>query len=82
MTTKINNQFSPARLGGKFGDLLFARQAPVLSAPTHPGILSGVAARFTAWHKRRAAIAELSALSDRELADIGITRDQIPTAVK
>lgn len=39
------------------------------------------------WHRmilarrRRAAINELSRLTDHELADIGIRREQIPTAV-
>jgi uncharacterized protein YjiS (DUF1127 family) len=74
MATKLHNQFSL----GKVGDLLFARQTPLLEAETRPSIAS----RFAAWRQRRAAVAELSALSDRELADIGLTRQEIPTAVK
>jgi uncharacterized protein YjiS (DUF1127 family) len=33
------------------------------------------------WNKRRTAIQELSALSDRQLADIGLLRGDIPSIV-
>lgn len=33
------------------------------------------------WNKRRLAIRELYALSDRQLADIGVIRGEIPTLV-
>lgn len=33
------------------------------------------------WNKRRLAIRELYALSDRQLADIGLLRGEIPTVV-
>lgn len=33
------------------------------------------------WNKRRLAIRELSALSDRQLADIGLLRAEIPGVV-
>ena len=36
---------------------------------------------FATWYQRRKAIAELSALSDTTLADIGIERGQIATIV-
>jgi uncharacterized protein YjiS (DUF1127 family) len=62
----------------KFGDFFFGRQAPVLGAKTHPGLLTSLAKGFDAWRERRAAAAELSRLSDRDLADIGITRQEIP----
>ena len=41
-------------------------------------IKPGLVARFRAWAARRAAIAELASLSDRELADIGIARRDVP----
>jgi uncharacterized protein YjiS (DUF1127 family) len=62
---------------GKFGALLFARQTPMVGAEHHPGIF----AQFNAWRDRRAATRELSSLSDRELADIGLTRQEISSVV-
>jgi uncharacterized protein YjiS (DUF1127 family) len=62
---------------GKIGDLLFVRQTPALNAETHKGIVT----RFSEWRQRRKAELELSRLSDRELADIGLTRQQIPGVV-
>jgi uncharacterized protein YjiS (DUF1127 family) len=74
MTTNIHNRTNL----GKFGDLLFARQTPMVAAERHKGILDS----FADWRARRAAKAELSSLSDRELADIGLTRQEIPHAVR
>lgn len=74
MTTNIHTETTL----GKFGDLLFARQSPMVAAERHKGLLASLAA----WRARRAAKAELSSLSDRELADIGITRQDIPAAVR
>ena len=62
---------------GKFGGMLFARQRPVAGAPTHQGLLD----QFNAWRGRRAAERELSSLSDRDLADIGLSRQDIASAV-
>jgi uncharacterized protein YjiS (DUF1127 family) len=62
---------------GKAGSLLFARQTPMVAAERHPGLL----ASLKAWRDRRAAQAELTNLSDRELADIGVTRQQIPDVI-
>jgi uncharacterized protein YjiS (DUF1127 family) len=69
--------WSPVR----FGNLLFARQAPALNAETHPSIFASLASQFNVWRERRAAVNELGGLSDRELADIGLTRQQIPEVV-
>jgi len=63
---------------GKFGALLFARQTPLVAAERHSSLLS----QFRNWRARRAAAAELSNLSDRELSDIGLTRQEIPVAVR
>jgi len=38
--------------------------------------------RFRAWRATRAAEAELFALSDRDLKDIGVSRYDIPAAVR
>lgn len=38
----------------------------------------GLAARYADWRSRQRAYAELSALDDRDLADIGISRSEIP----
>jgi uncharacterized protein YjiS (DUF1127 family) len=66
---------------GKFSGLLFGRQTPVRDAETHPGMLSNLIGGFNSWRERRAAVNELSGLSDRELADIGLTRAQISEVV-
>ena len=71
---------SPLSLG-KFGELLFVRQTPMLQAETHPSIVSALSGRFNAWRERRAAAAELAGLSDRQLADIGVNRQQISQVV-
>ena len=39
-------------------------------------------AAYAAWRLERAAIAELSAMSDRDLKDIGLYRSEIPVAVR
>jgi uncharacterized protein YjiS (DUF1127 family) len=39
--------------------------------------LKGFTDKFTAWRRYRDAVRELSALSDRDLADIGIRRGDI-----
>jgi uncharacterized protein YjiS (DUF1127 family) len=62
----------------KFGALLFARQTPMVAAERHPSLLS----QLNTWRTRRAAEIELSGLSDRELADIGLTRQEIPAIVR
>ena len=45
------------------------------------GFLSGLGERFTAWRERERAFAELSALDDRTLADLGLRRADIPLVV-
>jgi uncharacterized protein YjiS (DUF1127 family) len=80
---KINhNQVSAELSLGKFGSLFFTRQTPLRGAATHPSIFSNLAAGFKAWREQREAAAELSRLSDRELADIGLTRQQIPAVIR
>ena len=37
---------------------------------------------LSAWHKRRLAIRELNTLSDRQLADIGLMRADIPSTIE
>jgi len=51
------------------------RRAPLVR------VFEELAARLGTWYKRRAAIAELRKLPDHLLADIGLVRAGIPTAV-
>jgi uncharacterized protein YjiS (DUF1127 family) len=74
MSTNMNSRLSLS----KFGDLLFARQTPEVAAERHKDMLES----FKSWRERRAAERELSRLSERELADIGLTRQGIPEAVR
>ncbi len=41
-------------------------------------MFKSITRRFQAWRRYGAAMNELSHLSDRELADIGISRSEIP----
>lgn len=54
------------------------RSAQFRTAPVGLG-LSRFAAAFTAWKDARATRKALSALTDRELEDIGLTRADIAT---
>jgi uncharacterized protein YjiS (DUF1127 family) len=73
MSSTIRNQDNLS----KIGSLAFARQTAYAGAERHTSLLT----KLRGWRARRAAAAELNALSDRSLADIGLTRDDIPTAV-
>lgn len=42
------------------------------------GYFEAMVARFQAWRMYRKTVAELSALSDRELDDIGLIRSEVP----
>jgi uncharacterized protein YjiS (DUF1127 family) len=74
MSANINNQSALS----KFSELFFARQTPSATAERHKGI----AATIQDWMERRRAETELSNLSDRDLADIGLSRADIRTAVR
>jgi uncharacterized protein YjiS (DUF1127 family) len=74
MSSNISTQ-SPL---SKLGALLFARQTPFVAAARH----KSVGEAFKAWRVLRAAENELFNLSDRDLADIGLTRADIPRAVR
>ncbi|WP_376089553.1 DUF1127 domain-containing protein [Roseomonas sp. CCTCC AB2023176] len=56
-----------------------ARDAMLMAALRD--LFGGTAARLLAWRERRRAIAELRMLSDRELSDIGLSRETIALAV-
>lgn len=45
------------------------------------GIFGAITERFTAWRERERAFAELSALDDHTLADLGLRRSDIPMVV-
>ncbi len=74
MSSNITNPSSLSKLGG----LLFTRQSGYTAAPRHKRFVDA----YKAWRARRAAENELYSLSDRDLADIGLTRQDIPYAVR
>jgi uncharacterized protein YjiS (DUF1127 family) len=74
MSSTIKNQATQSRIGS----LVFALQTPRVSAERHASLLNSL----RNWRERRAAAAELSSLSDRSLADIGLTRGDIPRVVR
>jgi uncharacterized protein YjiS (DUF1127 family) len=47
------------------------------TAPEKPHGLRALMAGFRAWREKQAAMAEMSVMSDRELADIGLTRSDL-----
>lgn len=56
----------------------------VAEVPRESGVAHTIrktAAALRTWNKRRLAIRELNGLSDRQLADIGLLRADIPSAV-
>ncbi len=61
---------------GKLTDMFSTRTSAERAATP------SLAARLAAWRRQREAEAELARLSDRELADIGITRQSIRMAVR
>ncbi len=73
MTNTIHNHSTLS----KFSELLFVRQTPQVAAEQHPSLLQSL----IAWRTRRAAKTELTNMSDRELADIGVRRQDIPAVV-
>jgi uncharacterized protein YjiS (DUF1127 family) len=82
MTKTNHNQVSGALSLGKFGNLFFTRQPAFAGAETHSSVFSAIVGLFQAWRAQRAAGLELAGLSDRELADIGVSRQNIPTLVR
>lgn len=72
-----SNISTPTTLS-KLGALLFARQTPVATVPRHKSLSEA----FKAWRALRSAESELYSLSDRDLADIGLCRQDIPAAVR
>jgi uncharacterized protein YjiS (DUF1127 family) len=74
MSSTIRNQATLSRIGS----LVFARQTPLVSAERHASLLNAL----RGWRERRAATMELSSLSDRNLADIGLTRGDISRVVR
>jgi hypothetical protein len=72
MPTSLSNYFTPSDSG-------LAREYPAYyfnAEPARPGIV----ARIGSWLKRRAAVSELAALTDHELADIGLSRGDLAVA--
>jgi len=74
MSSTIQNQATLSRIGS----LVFARQTPRVAAERHASLINSL----RSWRERRAAAAELTSLSDRSLADIGLTRGDIARVVR
>ena len=72
---------SPAANGSDYhGQYVEGRSAPLESSSRRrvvSRLLRGFTAWVAAWREHRAVIDQLSAMSDRDLADIGLTRAQI-----
>ena len=56
----------------------FSDAAPRVFAPASGGVVRAVTNWFAGVMQRRAVFEELGSLSDHELADIGLTRSDIP----
>jgi uncharacterized protein YjiS (DUF1127 family) len=46
-----------------------------------PTLIASIVERFNAWRERERAFAELNALDDRTLADLGLRRGDIPYVI-
>lgn len=73
MPTSLSNYFTQSsdKFGREYPNYYFTQDAP-----SRPGIV----ARIGAWLKRRTAVSELAALTDHELADIGLNRGDLAVA--
>lgn len=74
MSTTIHNQ--PAL--SKLGSLVMTRETPAAAATNG----SKLGRWFKAWQARRAVAAELYAMSERDLNDIGVSRADIPDILR
>jgi uncharacterized protein YjiS (DUF1127 family) len=80
-----NSQFSfqlptMSYIDAKWEEPNLRTQVAAPGAVRHGGLaafLSRQVAAFSVWHQNRQAAAELASLSDRELADIGVTRSDL-----
>ena len=76
--TIMSSNLSTSSSFSKLSALLFARPRTVVGAERHKTLREA----FKAWRALRTAENELYSLSDRDLADIGLTRQEIPNAVR
>ncbi|MBU6397701.1 MAG: DUF1127 domain-containing protein [Rhodospirillales bacterium] len=74
MSTTIHNRPVLSKLGA----LVVKREVSAASATTR----GGLSRMFQSWKARRAVAAELYAMSDRDLNDIGVSRFEIPAIVR
>src|SRR5689334_10523766 len=81
--TAMNASTSKDQLTFTLGNLSyigpeFDIDAKPVVKPEKRGLLAAVMARVAAWRRRREVMAEMAMMSDRELADIGLTRSDLP----
>jgi len=62
-----------------FSDFELFKRSCVM--PTLTDLFGGLVRRFNTWRERERAFAELNALDDRTLADLGLRRADIPFVV-
>ncbi len=73
MSSSIHDRPSLSKLGA----MVLARYRPSRRA-----MRQNLLQAFITWRQRRAAAVELYAMSDRNLADIGLTRQDIPAVLR
>ncbi len=76
MTTHVSKEQLGLMMPGTM-DRYFQDEPEYLAA-ARPGLLARAVAGIGNWMARRAAIQEVAALSDAQLADIGISRSEAP----
>jgi len=83
----MNAMLDPDQVKFSLGNLSYIGPAydeaaePSVKADSHHGSgkwLSRLFAAVAEWHHRRMVIQEMSMMTDRELADIGLTRSDLP----
>ena len=76
MTATVSKEALGLMMPGTMND--YYRDRPQYLEAPGPGVMALVFAAVAGWFARRVEMAELAELSDAQLADIGITRAEVP----
>ena len=79
MTTHISKEELALMMPGTLYHYFHDEPETVQAAPARkPGIFARMVETVSAWSRRRSEANELASLSDEQLADIGLSRSELP----